>query len=141
MYVLLADLVLMVHFMFVGFVVVGFLMIWVGYFLNWQWVRNFYFRVSHLAAIGVVVLESVIGKMCPLTLWEHQLRLRAGEGRFYEETFMQHWLHRILFLQLSEGAFLVLYVLFFILVVLSIWFVKPRWPNGNATNKNYFSKS
>ena len=58
-YLLAADIVLFVHVMFVFFVVVGLLLIFVGLACGWQWVRNFWFRTIHLAAIGVVVLQSL----------------------------------------------------------------------------------
>jgi len=45
---LLADIVLVVHFAFVLFVVGGLVLIWIGVVLRWAWVRNFWFRVAHL---------------------------------------------------------------------------------------------
>ena len=54
-YSLLADLMLLVHFAFVAFVVLGFLAIWVGYFCRWPFVRDLRFRVAHLLAMSVVL--------------------------------------------------------------------------------------
>ena len=127
-YLVLADLMLIVHTAFVAFVVIGLLVIWIGRFRHWAFVRNFWFRLLHLAAIGVVVAESVMGFVCPLTTWENQLRLRAGNESRYQESFIQHWLHQVLFFDLDEKVFTVLYIAFFLLVGLSLWFVPPRWP-------------
>lgn len=63
----LADLVLVVHASFVAFVIVGLLLIWIGHIRRWAFVRSFWFRVAHLAAIGVVAAESMSGFVCPLT--------------------------------------------------------------------------
>lgn len=131
-YSLLADLVLVVHFSYVAFVVVGFVIIWLGFFLRWQWVRNFYFRLAHLVAMGIVALEAVAGIICPLTVWEERLRFLAGGGHRYAGSFVQHWLHRILFYEASESVFQVLYVAFFTLILLSLWVVKPRWPRRRS---------
>ena len=60
-YSLLADFVLLVHFAFVAFVVLGFVLIWVGYFCRWPFVRDLRFRLAHLAAIGLVLAESLAG--------------------------------------------------------------------------------
>ncbi|MGH8640305.1 MAG: DUF2784 family protein, partial [Burkholderiales bacterium] len=46
----LADLILIVHFLFVAFVVGGLALIWIGAAAGWEWVRNFWFRVAHLGA-------------------------------------------------------------------------------------------
>ncbi|MBI5683671.1 MAG: DUF2784 domain-containing protein [Verrucomicrobia bacterium] len=124
----LADAVLVVHFAYVAFVVVGLLMIWVGYFLRWSFVRNFWFRLAHLCCMGVVVMESVFGMTCPLTTWEMKLRLLASSGQYYQGSFIQHWVHRVLFYSASEGVFLAIYGSFFVLLLLSLWIVKPRWP-------------
>ena len=41
-YSMLAHIVLLIHFAFVTFVVLGLLLTWLGYFLRWKFVRNFY---------------------------------------------------------------------------------------------------
>jgi hypothetical protein len=99
-------------------------------------VRNFWFRVAHLAAIGVVVLESAFGVTCPLTTWEMRLRALAGGGQYYQGSFLQHWIHRIMFYQASEGVFLVIYVAFFGLVLLSFWIVKPDGPSHGRQRRS-----
>lgn len=126
LYLALADLVLAVHFAFVAFVVVGLLLIWLGWFRRWNFVRNAWFRIAHLAAIGVVAAESMLGFVCPLTTWENQLRALAG-GEYYEESFVQHWLHRAMFFNLGERVFTIIYIVFFLAVALSLWLVPPVW--------------
>ena len=44
LYSFLADLVVVVHALYVGVVVFGLLLIWIGLFCRWQWVRSFWFR-------------------------------------------------------------------------------------------------
>jgi hypothetical protein len=123
-----ADLVLLVHFSYVAFVVVGLLLVWIGYFRGWAFVRNVWFRGLHVLSMAIVVLESVFGIECPLTTWEHSLRLRAGQGGLYEKSFMEHWIHRIMFFELEPSTFTVIYVAFFLAVVASFVWVRPSWP-------------
>ena len=125
-YSVLADLVLLVHFGFVAFVVLGFVLIWVGYFCRWPFVRDLRFRIAHLAAMGVVLAESLAGFICPLTTWEHRLRIRAGEGAGYSGSFIRHWFGRILFQDWSEQTFTLIYIAFFLFVALTFLVVKPR---------------
>ena len=125
-YSLLADILLLIHFAFVAFVVLGFVAIWIGYFCRWPFVRNLRFRIAHLAAIGFVLAESLGGIVCPLTTWENQLRTRAGQDAAYSGSFIQHWFGRILFHDWSERTFTVIYAAFFVFVVLTFWVVSPK---------------
>ena len=125
-YSFLADLILVIHFGFVAFVVLGFVVIWAGYFWEWRFVRNLWFRLAHVFAIGFVAAEALAGMVCPLTLWEEKLRWRAGEGAAYGGSFIQHWVHRFLFFDLPEWAFTILYVVFFALVFVTFWIVRPE---------------
>lgn len=125
-YSFLSNLVLLVHFAFVTFIVGGLIVIWIGYLCGWSFVRSHRFRLAHVLAMAVVLIESLLGMVCPLTLWEDQLRMRAGQEQNYGESFMQHWVGRILFYDLGPGAFTVLYIIVFSLIVLTFWLVPPR---------------
>jgi hypothetical protein len=127
MYSLLADLILLIHFSYVLFVVLGLVVIWIGFFLRWPFVRNFWFRLIHLLAIGYVVTESLGGVICPLTVWENELRIKAGNG-VYQGTFMEHWVHQIMYYDASPETFTAIYIIFFGAVLLSLWCVQPNWP-------------
>jgi polyferredoxin len=118
---LAADAVLLVHFAFVAFVLGGFAAIWVGALLHWQWIRNFRFRVIHLAAICFVAAEAVAGVMCPLTVWEDALR-----GTDTQTSFIARWVRRMLFYQLPEWIFTAAYLSFAALVALTLWLLPPK---------------
>ena len=120
-YSLMADTVLMLHALFVVFVVLGLLLIMTGAWRGWVWVRNPWFRAAHLGAIGVVVLQSWLGVLCPLTGLEDSLRARAGQPG-YAGSFIAYWLHRLLFYQAPDWAFIALYSLFGALVAL-MWII------------------
>jgi hypothetical protein len=117
----LADLVLIVHFLFVAFVVGGLALIWIGAAAGWGWVRNFWFRIAHLAAIAFVAGEALLGIWCPLTVWEAQLR-----GAGVEKSFVAGWVHRVLFYDFPERVFTIVYVLFAFAVAATLWLVPPR---------------
>ena len=116
----LADLVLLVHFAFVLFVVGGLGLIWVGAAAGWNWIRNRRFRIAHLAAIVIVAGEALAGIWCPLTLREAQLR-----GMEAEKSFLAQWVHRVMFYDFPEWVFTAAYVLFALVVVASWRFVRP----------------
>jgi len=120
-----ADLVLLAHVLFVAFVVFGLLLILAGKLRAWAWVRNPWFRLAHLAAIGVVVVQSWFGAVCPLTILEMALRQRAG-GAVYPGSFVAHWLEAILYYRAPTWVFAVCYTIFGGLVLASWYWVRPR---------------
>ncbi len=124
-YLLAADLLLFGHVLFVAFVVVGLALVLIGKALDWAWVRNPWFRVAHLAAIGVVALQSWAGIICPLTIWEMALRQRA-DGVVYSGSFVSHWLESLLYFQAPAWVFTVCYTVFAAIVVASWYWVRPR---------------
>jgi hypothetical protein len=124
-YLLAADAVLLVHALFVAFVVFGLLLILAGGALRWAWVRNPWFRVSHLAAIGVVVAQSWLGVICPLTTLEMTFRQRAGDA-VYPGSFIGHWLEKLLYYEAPAWVFVVCYTVFGSLVIASWFWVRPR---------------
>lgn len=125
MYLIAADATLFIHVSFVGFVILGLILVFVGKLLSWSWVRNRRFRIAHLAAIGIVVLQSWFSVICPLTLWEMELRDKAGDVT-YPGSFVAHWLETLLYYRAPEWVFILLYTLFGALVVGSWFWVRPR---------------
>ena len=135
----LADVVLITHFLYAFFVVGGLLFIWIGGLMKWQWVKLFWFRVIHLASIAFVAIISLFGIPCPLTILEANLRI-AGGADFYNQSFIQYWLHKILFYEVPEEIFTAIYVVFAIAVTGSFYFVPVHLPTfliqKNTKNRN-----
>ena len=128
-YRLLAHIVLLIHFAFVAFVVLGLLIIWLGCFLRWRFVRNFYFRAAHILSMAIVLMESLFDYECPLTIWEIGLRKRGGQIVYEDTTFMQDWIHKIMFFEPDNPSiFTIIYTCFFAVLVLSFIFVRPKLP-------------
>jgi Protein of Unknown function (DUF2784) len=124
LYLFAADAILLVHVLFVLFVVIGLLLVLVGGFCRWRWVRHWWFRVLHLAAIGVVVVQSWFGVICPLTDIEMALRSRGGDA-VYVGSFVSHWLDSLLYYRAPQWLFMVVYTLFGALVIASWFIVRP----------------
>jgi Protein of Unknown function (DUF2784) len=126
-YGFLADLVVVLHCAYIGYVVLGQLVIVVGWAFRRQWVRNFWFRATHLAAIAFVAFEEGIGMVCPLTTWENQLRELAGQET-QAGTFMGRLFHDLVFLDLPTKYFTWMHVGFAVLVAGTFVLVLPRRP-------------
>jgi len=122
-WLVLSDLVLAIHAAYVLFVVAGQVLIIIGWIRDWQWTRGRLFRLLHLVAIGLVMLEAWLGIRCPLTVLENFLRLRAGAAA-YEISFIGHWLRLVIFYSAPEWIFALLYTVFTMLVILT-WLTYP----------------
>ncbi len=124
-YRIAADLVLAVHTLFVIFVILGLVLILIGGARGWPWVKNPWFRLGHLLAIGVVVAQAWLGALCPLTTLEMVLRPRAG-GAVYSGSFIAHWMEALLYHEAPPWVFATGYTVFGLLVVASWIIVRPR---------------
>lgn len=125
LYHIAADLVLLVHTLFVVFVVLGLVLILCGAALHWSWIRNPWFRAGHLLAIAVVVMQSWLDVLCPLTTLEISLRQRAGDAS-YAGSFVAHWLEALLYYRAPAWVFMVCYTAFGAAVALSWYCIRPR---------------
>jgi uncharacterized protein DUF2784 len=123
---MIADAILVLHALFVVFVIGGFALVLAGA-QRWGWVRNRSFRALHLAAIAFVAAEALLGITCPLTAWEDTMR-GAGAGR----SFVGRWVARLLYYDFPEWVFAVAYGAF-ALAVLWAWRAIPPRPSRRNT--------
>jgi len=123
---MLADAIVVVHSLIVVFIVGAVPVIYAGAALRWRWVRDWSWRLVHLAAILYVAGESLFGVPCPLTVWEDTLR-----GRRTDAGFIERWTHRVMFYDAPSWVFSTAYVAFAGLVIMT-WIVVPpsRRKNG-----------
>ena len=124
-YRLLADVVLLMHFAVVVFVVGGLGLVLVGNMRHWRWVNSPLFRVAHIVAIGVIVVQAWLGRLCPLTIFESWLREQAGEAT-YRASFVEHWVQRVLYYEAPFWVFALAYTVFGLLVAAAWWCFPPR---------------
>jgi hypothetical protein len=85
-YKLAADTVLLIHFAFVGFVVLGALLA-----LRWPWAA-----VIHIPLAAWGAATEFLGIVCPLTPLEQELLRLAGEAG-YTGGFIEHYLGPVLY--------------------------------------------
>lgn len=117
-YQIFADAILVTHFLIVSFVVIGFACIFVGRWFSWRWIFNPIFRWAHTVIMALIAIQAVLGQLCPLTTWENALRQQAGSG-VYSESFVQYWLHRLLFFDAPLWVFATIYIALAAVVILT----------------------
>lgn len=82
----LADAVLVIHGLFIAWVIVG-------VFAVWRWPR---LALLQVPALAWAVWIEASGRVCPLTPLENSLRRSAGQGG-YSGGFIEHYLGRIIY--------------------------------------------
>ena len=121
----MADAILVVHFLIAGYIVTGLPAVWLGAALGWRWVRNPWFRYTHLGAIAFVAAEGLLGIACPLTVWEDMLR-----GGVRAESFIGRWVQQLLFYNAPEWVFTTIYAAWAAATLLTLKLVPPRRTAG-----------
>ena len=113
----LADLVLLIHFAFVIFVIVG------GFFATrWGWLPW-----VHLPAVAWAVGLEFLGWICPLTPLENSLRQASGEAG-YAGGFLEHYLVQVVYPEALTPEIQIYLGLGVFLINLSAYsFVYWRW--------------
>jgi hypothetical protein len=129
-YRLLADIVLSIHFTIVVFVIGGLALVFLGNWRGWRFVNGWWFRLAHLAAIGIVVAQAWLGVVCPLTTLESWLRVQADEPA-YEASFVEHWVTRLMYYDAPAWVFTLAYTLFGLAVIAAWW----RFPPGRTRGR------
>lgn len=124
-YGLLADVIVAIHVGYVGYVVVGELVILLGLVRRWAWVRNPWFRWTHVLAITIVGVEALFTVECPLTQWERDLRVLAGQTAS-DVSFVGRLANDLLFYDVPEWIFTALHIGFAVLVIATLVLAPPR---------------
>ncbi len=96
-YRLLADSLVATHFLWILFMLTGFGLILAGMLFSKKILNWFWFRTLHLAGIVYVGALSLQGKLCPLTIWENQLRTKADPASTYSGSFIIHYIEKLVY--------------------------------------------
>lgn len=120
-YRLLADLLLILHLLFIVFVIFGAVLV-----ARWRGLM-----VVHLAAVAWGALIEFAGWVCPLTPLENRARVLAGETG-YQGGFIEHYLTAVIYpAGLSRDMQILLGTLVVVINLLAyLWIFKKKRLNG-----------
>jgi len=97
LYKIFADAVIVVHLLFIIFMLFGFLLTAYALFFRQKFLDWWLFRSLHLSGILYVASLSILGKYCPLTLLEYELRSRYEVSSVYSGSFIVHYLEKLVY--------------------------------------------
>ena len=95
-YKLLADLIVVVHFAWILFMLVGFILTLRG-FLHKEFFERWLFRTTHLLGIAYVSTLAIMGRYCSLTIWDNVLRAKYDPSLTYPGSFMIHYFKKFIY--------------------------------------------
>lgn len=119
----LAWTVLGAHLAVIAFNVAGLVLIPMGAWRHWQWVRSFWWRLAHLLILAAVAAQALAGRACFLTLWAYSL---AGDGK--PRPLIASWIDHLIYWPFPLWFFTALYVAVWLYAGFLWWRVPPHLP-------------
>ncbi|MGH8016519.1 MAG: DUF2784 domain-containing protein [Candidatus Zixiibacteriota bacterium] len=97
---ILADFIMVVHFVWILFMIWGFVLTLRGF---WKppFFERWLFRTVHLAGILLVAALEILGKFCPLTIWENKLRRSYNPSEDYPGSFIIGLIEKLIYPSVS----------------------------------------
>ena len=105
-YHLMADTILVVHLTWIIFMLYGFALTVRAFWRPAFWDR-WLFRTTHLAGIVFVAGLEVLGRYCPLTIWENAMRREYNPDGVYPGYFILDTIERLIYPDVSPLVYLI----------------------------------
>lgn len=121
----LASTVLFFHVAIVTFNVLGLIVIPLGEWRDWAFVRIFWWRAVHVGLLAIVALQALFGRACFLTLWQYNLEEQSRDLAA-PVPLIQNWVEALIFWPLPIWVFTVLYTLVVIYAGLLWYWIPPQ---------------
>jgi hypothetical protein len=107
-YKILADGVVLIHFLWIVFLLVGGL---------WGR-RNRFLKIFHLSGLAFALIIQLFDCFCPLTHLEVWLRAKHHPGLAYTGSFIIHYVESIVYLEISH---IIVMIVTFLLIGFNVW--------------------
>ena len=133
---ILADLVLVIHFVWIMFMLSGFLLTVTAFCRLYlfrrdseRWNRfldRWFFRTFHLCGIIYIGLLAILGKYCPLTLLENTLRAKYNPEMVYPGSFIIYYLEKLVYPSVHPLIILIPTIAAALLTIIAYIFRPPK---------------
>ncbi len=95
-YKIIADIIVIVHFIFILFMLSGIVLTIAGFFRE-KYFKHWLFRTLHLCGILFVAILAILGKYCPLTILENLAMMRHNPDLAYPGSFIVHYIEELVY--------------------------------------------
>lgn len=117
-YKILITIVLLLHLLWILFILYGFFFTLIGVFFKKELLKNFWLRTTHLIGIIFVATLTALDKYCPLTLVEIKLRQKINSD-FNMDSFIIYYLEKLIYPEINPNFII---ILTYIIAILSLVF-------------------
>ncbi|HBH87288.1 MAG TPA: hypothetical protein DDY17_06790 [Syntrophaceae bacterium] len=113
-YSLAADFVILIHFLWIAFVILGFP---IFLYLNWpRW------RIFHLVSLIAMIIMQLTHTICPLTHLEVYLKSKGTSSHVYPGKFTIETIEKLIYVEnLTLAKITYATIIFLIIVLMSFW--------------------
>jgi len=123
-YKFLAEIILVIHFLWILFMLYGFVYNLVGLLFNKKLLKNFWLRTIHLVGILYVASLAILNKYCPLTILETKLRQKFDPTFSQPDSFIIYHLEKIVYPEIHPIVIVIPTVIIAIFSFL-VYLIKP----------------
>ncbi len=119
----LADMIVVMHFFWILFMLSGFVLTVRGFF-HAGFFDRWLFRMLHLLGILYVGLLTLLREHCPLTILENVLRQKYDPGTRYSGSFIVHYIGRVVYPDV-DPAVIIIPTIIIALFTLTVFILRP----------------
>ncbi len=123
-YKFLAEIILVIHFLWILFMLYGFVYNLVGLLFNKKLLKNFWLRTIYLVGILYVASLAILNKYCPLTILETKLRQKFDPTFSQPDSFIIYHLEKIVYPEIHPIVIVIPTVIIAIFSFL-VYLIKP----------------
>ena len=123
LYKIFADLIVVIHFAWILFMLVGAILTLSGFFYKrfFDW---WSFRILHLCGIIYVGLLAFLREYCPLTILENAVRAKYDLDLTYPGSFIVHYIEKLVYPDVNPSIILVP-TIFIAVFTIVVFIIKP----------------
>lgn len=133
LYRILSDFVVVLHFSWIVFMLLGFVLTGWHFFHGYVLKRSseadrffdrWIFRTLHLLGIAFVAAQTLLGKYCPLTILENYLRAGYDPEAVYPGSFIIYYLERLVYPRVHPAVIVIPTIVLAVFTVV-VFVVRP----------------
>ena len=123
LYKVVADLIVVIHFAWILFMLLGFILTLCGFFYR-SFFDRWLFRTLHLCGIAYVGLLAALRQYCPLTILENTLRTRYNPELTYPGSFIVYYVEKLVYPEVNPLIILIPTAIIAVFTIL-VFIIKP----------------
>lgn len=142
-YKIFAELTIFIHFLWIIFILYGFILTFYYSFINkksQEFFDRWLFRIIHLFGILYVTILEITNNYCPLTILENFFKSKYAPNEIYHNSFILNYLERFVYPDVNP-YFLIIPTFFIALFTTIVFIIKPpKKIKDKIKNFNFYFK-